>query len=90
MNGGSIGDVPVPGIDPYSEVLEIAGEYLPLENRKCTQCGSPHRTIFDHIVASIDDKGILSGDLSFKKMIMTRCISCGHIAPIKFMMVREM
>jgi hypothetical protein len=90
MSGASIGDIPVPGTDPYSEVLRITENYEPPEKGNCIRCGSPHITYYNQIMSSKNSDGLLSGDLSFKKLIVSKCLTCGRTIPIQFNLVREM
>jgi hypothetical protein len=90
MKGGSIGDVPLPGVDPYSEAVELDDSYKPPSNSPCPVCGSPHLTCYNRIMAIGNRDGVLSGDLSIRKLVVKRCLSCGHTAPVKFQVIREM
>lgn len=90
MSGASIGDIPVPGNDPYSDVLKISERYEPPENARCFRCGSPHVTFYNQIMASADPTGVLSGDLSFRKLMVSKCLTCGRTIPLQFTLVREM
>ncbi len=90
MKGGSIGDVPLPGVDPYSEAVELSHSYGPKKSSICPVCGSPHQTCYNRVMAIGNKGGVLSGDLSIRKLVIMRCLSCGHTAPVRFMLVREM
>ncbi|HHD16144.1 MAG TPA: hypothetical protein ENK47_05490 [Euryarchaeota archaeon] len=90
MAGGFIGDIPVPGTDPYSDVLELERSYAPRERVICPVCGSPHQTCFNKVLSLGSDGSVISGDLSIKSILVTRCLSCGHTAPSRFFFIREM
>jgi hypothetical protein len=90
MNGGSIGDIPLPGVDPYSEAIELDRSYRASGSSICPICGSPHQTSYNKVLAIGNEEGVLSGDLSVRKLVIMRCLSCGHTAPVKFYLIREM
>jgi predicted nucleic-acid-binding Zn-ribbon protein len=90
MKGGSIGDIPLRGIDPYSEEVELSQSYTSNSGSTCPLCGSPHHTSYNKVMTIGNKEGVLSGDLSIRKLVIKKCLSCGHTAPVKFMMVREM
>lgn len=90
MSSGSIGEIPIPGLDPYSEIVEISEDMSSEAPVKCPHCGSPHGTLFCKVMTIESDRDIISGDLSIRKMVMSRCLSCGSNSPVKFIMVRNM
>lgn len=90
MKGGSIGDLPLPGVDPYSEAVALTRSHQTAESSKCTVCGSPHQTWYNKIMTIGNDEGVLSGDLSIRKLVIKTCLSCGHTAPVTFQLVRDM
>jgi hypothetical protein len=90
MSYCSIGEVPIPSVDPYSEIVQVSVDQVPMDKVKCPVCGSPHGTVFSKILTLEKDKDIISGDLSIRNMVMVRCLSCGHSGPTRFIMIRNM
>jgi len=90
MSNGSIGEIPIPGLDPYSEIVELAEDDKIDGSLKCPQCGSPHGTLYSQIMTMENNKDLVSGDLSFRKIVIVKCLNCGHSGPVKFIMVRNM
>ena len=90
MTHGSIGEVPIPSVDPYSEILEIEEKFSNHTTARCPVCNSPHTTSFSKIMTVEGDSRVISGDLSIRRLTIIRCLNCGHDGPIKFTMVRNM
>lgn len=85
----SMGEVLVPGVDPYNEKITIQERYLPFEQRKCPVCGSEHSTRYRKLFSNNNIGGVISGDLSLRTMVVVSCLHCGHTRTDRFLMVRD-
>lgn len=90
MSVPSIGDVPIPDNDPYTERVNTMHPAAPERSPRCPVCGSPHHTVFRSLVKNHENNDVISGDLTMRNIMVFKCLSCGHSAPIVFSMVRDM
>lgn len=84
-----MGEVLVPGVDPYNEQLTVEVRYLPFQQTNCPVCGSSHSTRYRKLMSNNSMDGMLSGDLSLRTIMVVTCLHCGHTRTDRFRMVRD-
>jgi len=75
-------------VSPYLDSDIQIGDWPNYQPALCPVCGSVHGTTYPAMMALGADAAI-SGDLSYRKVMMTRCLSCGHITPRQFIFSRD-
>ncbi|MFO8051052.1 MAG: hypothetical protein R6V01_05065 [Thermoplasmatota archaeon] len=74
---------------PYQEALLEDQKYLTYDRMKCPRCGSTQNTAYRSLLRQSSDRGIISGDLEMKNLVINKCLNCGAEYHIGFDHKRE-